>query len=92
MFRKDLIGLLLDHPRGLHEIAQTLALRPRDVEDDLTHLLKSLKHSEYRAVIEPAHCGQCGFTFHKDKLHKPGKCPRCRGTRISEPRISLEAR
>ena len=92
MFRKDLIGLLRDHPRSLHEIAQLLALRPRDVEDDLTHLFKSLKHSEYQAVIEPARCRRCGFIFHKDKLHKPGKCPQCRSTHISEPRISLEAR
>jgi predicted Zn-ribbon and HTH transcriptional regulator len=37
-------------------------------------------------------CRTCGFTFHGDKLHKPGKCPRCRGTRIRDPLIALEER
>ena len=90
MFRKDLIPLLKDRPLSLRELALQLDEHPHDLEDDLQHLLRSLKHDPLCPVITPARCRKCGFTFHPDKLHKPGKCPRCRGTRISEPLIALE--
>lgn len=89
MFRKDLIELLLNRPTGLAEIARLLDLSPRDVEDDLHHLHKSLRHTEYKLVIHPAHCRKCGFKFHDDKLHKPGKCPLCHETWIEEPRLEV---
>jgi len=90
MFRKDLLEILHDRPASLQELALLLDVRPRELEDDLQHLLISLKNLPYRAIITPASCRKCGFVFHKDKLHKPGKCPRCHGTWISEPLLSIE--
>jgi predicted Zn-ribbon and HTH transcriptional regulator len=92
VYRKGLIGLLQGHPVSVQELARLLGVPPRDVEDDLRHLLKSLHNMPYRAVIEPARCRKCEFVFSKDKLHKPGKCPRCHGTWISDPRIGIEER
>ncbi len=89
MFRKGLITLLLDNPMSLVDIARSLVMPPKDIEDDLRHLVRSLKHSEYRLVIMPAHCRKCGFQFHKDKLHKPGKCPHCHETWIQEPLLEV---
>jgi len=60
--------------------------------NSIHHLLRSLKKSPYRAVVTPARCRKCGFCFHDDKLHKPGKCPRCRETWISEPLIEIRER
>ena len=90
MFRKNLIELLLNHPMSISELAILLQVPPNDVEDDLRHLLKTLKNSPYRALITPAQCKKCGFVFHKDKLSKPGKCPQCKGTWIREPHIAIE--
>jgi predicted Zn-ribbon and HTH transcriptional regulator len=90
MFRKDLIGLLLHHPASLHELSEMLQEPVKDVEADLQHLLKSLRHQPYRVRITPARCHKCDFVFSRDKLHKPSKCPRCKGTWISEPRIAIE--
>ena len=90
MFRKELIGLLLHHSATLHELADVLDMPIRDVEADLHHLLRSLQHQPYRAVIVPARCNKCDFVFQREKLHKPGKCPRCKSTWISEPRIAIE--
>ena len=90
MFRKDLIGLLLNQPASLHELALRLDEHPRALEDDLHHLVKSLRHMPYHVRITPAACRQCGFVFSKDKLHKPGKCPNCHGSWITEPLISIE--
>ena len=90
MYRKDLVSLLEGNTMGVMEISQLLATSMKDVEDDLRHLMKSLKHSEYRLVVTPARCRKCGFKFNKDKLHKPGKCPRCHGTWIQEPLFTIE--
>ena len=92
MYRKGLITLLQDSPMGLAEIARLMDITQKDVEDDIQHLIKSLKHSEYRLIITPAQCRKCGFIFHKDKLHKPGKCPQCHGTWISEPLFEVRGK
>ncbi len=89
MYRKALIQLLLDNPMSLADIAQTMEVTPKDVEDDLHHLQKSLKRSEYKLLIHPAECRKCGFKFKKDKLHKPGKCPHCHETWIQEPLLEV---
>jgi predicted Zn-ribbon and HTH transcriptional regulator len=89
MFRKDLIDLL-DRPRTLAELSELLEMKLSELEDNLLHLFRSLKHEGYRPVVEHAHCRKCGFRFHSDRLHKPGKCPQCKGTWIDPPRFHLE--
>jgi predicted Zn-ribbon and HTH transcriptional regulator len=89
MFRKDLINLLLDNRLGLRDIAEILEVPIKDLEDDLRHLQKSLKRSEYRLNVKPAVCNKCGFKFDQGKLHKPSKCPICHHTWIHEPQLSI---
>ncbi len=90
MFRKEMVTLLQDNPLSLKDIAKLFEMTPSDVEDDIRHLIKSLTHSEYRLSITPARCRKCGFVFEKEKLHKPGKCPRCHETWIQEPLLEIE--
>ena len=90
MFRKDMIDLLYESPMSVHQMAEMLEESPKDIEDDLKHLIKSLRNLPYHAHIDPAHCRKCGFQFNKDKLHKPGKCPLCKNTWIDEPLIAIE--
>lgn len=90
MYRKDLLELLRLTPSSVADIAARLELDPGDVEDDLRHLLKSVRHTGYRITITPAHCRHCGFIFNPDKLHKPGKCLLCRETWTSPPLIHIE--
>ena len=90
MFRKNLIGMLLNRPLTLTQIARIADESPKDVEDDLKHLLKSLKHTEYTVSVEPAQCRKCGFQFSNEKLGKPSKCPECHGTWLTEPRITIQ--
>ena len=84
--------MLVDHPMTVNEISRFVEQTGKDTESDLEHLLQSLKHSEYRPVIEPATCRKCGFEFGSDKLRKPSKCPTCKSTWLTEPRISLARR
>ena len=90
MFRRDLIDILKARSISLRKLALLLDERPRDLEDDLQHLFRSLRKDPLGPVITPAHCRKCGFRFDEHKPHKPGKCPRCKGTWISEPLICLK--
>jgi len=90
MFRRDLFDILKPRSVSLHELALLLDERPRDLEDHLQHLFRSLRKDPLCPVITPANCRKCGFRFDEHKLHKPSKCPRCKGTWISEPLIFLE--
>lgn len=86
MYRKDLNPVLLGQPCTIAELTRLLDESPKDVEQDLHHLLKTLKRMPYRSVIEPAKCRRCGFVFHHEKLRGHGRCPLCGSTWVSEPR------
>ena len=90
MFRRDLIDLLAQGPTSVAELARLLEVHPKDLEQDIEHLLKSLKRSTYRVRVNPAHCRKCGFIFRKRKLRKPAKCPACHGSWIAEPTLHVE--
>ncbi len=92
MFRKDLIEMLHGNPTTVSQIARLVDESPGRVADDLNHLLRSLKHTEYRAVVEPARCRSCGFEFSGAKLTKPSKCPECHSTWVLEPKIGIESK
>ena len=92
MFRKRFIALLLDRPMSVAQIARAANEPPRDVEADLEHFLRSIVHTEYEAEIEPARCRKCGFEFSPEKLMKPSKCPECKSTWLTEPRIGLKTK
>jgi predicted Zn-ribbon and HTH transcriptional regulator len=92
MFRKDLIILLLGNPMGVSQISREVKESPSQIADDLQHLLRSLKHSDYKAAIEPGRCRACSFEFSEAKLSKPSKCPKCHSTWILEPKIGIQKR
>ena len=92
MFRKSLIPLLLRQSMTVSEIARLADQSDKDTTSDIEHLLQSLKHTEYKAMIEPASCRKCGFTFGSDKLRKPSRCPECKSSWVTEPRLQLELR
>jgi transcriptional regulator len=92
MFRKDLIEMLHGNPMTVSQIARLVDESPSRVADDLNHLFRSLKHTEYKAVVEPALCRACGFEFSGEKLNKPSKCPQCHSTWVQEPKIGIESK
>ena len=53
MFRRDLIDILKERPISLHELALLLDERPRDLEDDLQHLFRSLRKDPLCPVFRP---------------------------------------
>ena len=92
MFRKELIEILLGNPMTVNQIARLVDESLSRVADDLNHLFRSLKHTEYKAIVEPARCRSCGFEFSGEKLTKPSKCPECHSTWVLEPKIGIEGK
>jgi transcriptional regulator len=62
--------MLLGNPMSVTQIARSVSDPPGRVVDDLRHLLRSLKHTDYRAKVEPARCRACGFDFSGERLTK----------------------
>jgi len=90
MFRKNLIPLLVNRPLTVTQIARMVDESPGQIADDLRHVLRSLKHTAYKAHVQPARCRGCGFEFSEEKLTKPSKCPKCRSTWLQEPTVEVE--
>ena len=82
--------MLLGNPMTIGRIARLVDESPGRVADDLGHLFRSLKHTDYKMVVEPARCRSCGFEFSQEKLTKPSKCPECQSTWVLEPKIGVE--
>jgi predicted Zn-ribbon and HTH transcriptional regulator len=77
-------------PASITQLARELEMKPKDLLDDIEHIKRSLKHESGHLLVTPAVCNKCDFTFGEDKLRKPGKCPACRGTWISEPLLEID--
>ena len=92
MFRKNLIEMLLGNPMTVSQISRLVDESPGRVADDLNHLFRSLKHTDYKAFLEPALCRSCGFELSEEKLAKPSKCPECHSTWVLEPKIAIESK
>lgn len=90
--RETLRALLLEQTCTLREASQALHISEREVADHLTHLERSARARGERIVQEAPRCLSCGFVFEgRSRARRPGKCPQCRGGRISQPRFSIEA-
>lgn len=86
--RQRIADYLAEGAITLPELAELLGMRVKDVADDLEHLRRSWKG---RLVIEPAECPGCGERFRdRTRFTRPSRCPRCKGERVTWPRIRLE--
>jgi transcriptional regulator len=90
VFRKDLLEMLAT-PRSASSLARELGLKRGEIDEDLSHAIRSARAAGHTVVVEPAKCRKCGFVFDESKLTKPGKCPECRSTWLDEPLISIKA-
>ena len=84
------MALLSSGPQSVSSLARALGLTRSEIEDHLTHALRSARAAGSRIRVLPARCKACGFVFDERKLVKPGRCPACHGTRVYEPQIGIE--
>ncbi|HYO95700.1 MAG TPA: transcriptional regulator [Polyangiaceae bacterium] len=77
-------------PQTLRELSVALGAKEKDLLDHLSHVGRSLARSGERLVSEPSCCLSCGYQFEeRTRFSRPGRCPACKGSRISYPRFSI---
>lgn len=88
--RSELRNALRGASSTSRELSQAIGASEREVLEHLPHLARSLAHEGERLVIDPSKCLACGFEFEdRTRLKRPGRCPECKSTRISQPRFAI---
>jgi len=90
--RQRMMDLLTDARHSSYQLAQRLGIPERQVEDHLSHIVKSVARDRTRRFrMEPSACSDCGFVFRdRRKLTTPSRCPSCRSEGITAPRYGIE--
>lgn len=90
--RQRLIDALIGTRLSTRQLAERLMVPERQIEDHLTHVVRTLaKDPARRFLMEPAFCQDCAFTFRgRTKLTCPSRCPRCRSEYIAVPRFGID--
>ncbi len=90
--RQRIMGLLLDTRLTSRQLAQRVGIPERQVEDHLTHIVKTVARDRSRRfMLEPPACQDCGYIFRdRSRLTKPSRCPRCRSEAITAPRYGID--
>jgi len=90
--RREITAVLYNcaQPLSAKEISSLVGIGEKEVRFHLEHIRKSLRGTSRRLDTVGPRCMECGFVFRKrDRLSRPGKCPRCRSERIEEPLFVL---
>jgi transcriptional regulator len=89
--RQRIIDLLTDTRLSSYQLAQMLGIPERQVEEHLTHVVKTIARDKTRRfILDPARCQHCAFVFRdRTRLTSPSRCPQCRSEAIATPRFGI---
>jgi len=88
--RRELIKLLEADSCGARELSQALHQSEKEIYEHLQHVALSLQSEGKQLMMEPPVCLHCGFVFSvRKRTTPPGRCPKCRRTRISRPKFKV---
>ena len=75
-----------------YQLAQLLGIPERQVEEHLTHVVKTIVRDKTRRfILDPARCQDCDFVFRdRSRLTSPSRCPHCRSETIAAPRYGID--
>ena len=89
--RQQIIDLLNQEVMTALDISQAVRVSEKDVYRHLAHIEKTVAGQGRKLSFKPCTCLACGFTFaDRRRLTRPGRCPRCRESRISHPLFRIE--
>lgn len=90
--RQRMIELLIGTRLATHQLAQMLDIRERQVEEHLSHVVKTIARDKSRRfVLDPAFCQDCNFVFRdRRRLTSPSRCPQCRSEAVAAPRYGID--
>ena len=90
--RRQMIDLLQKGAMTALEISRALGVPEKEVYRHLVHVEKTVVGQGGTLTLTPCTCQACGFTFKaRRRLTRPGRCPRCRQSRIDHPVFTIGA-
>jgi predicted Zn-ribbon and HTH transcriptional regulator len=91
--RQRIIDLITHTRLSSYQLAQMQGIPERQVEEHLTHVVKTIARDKTRRfILEPAHCQGCDFVFRdRSRLTSPSRCPHCRSEAIAAPRYGIDS-
>lgn len=88
--RRQEIALLLREVEWVFDdLRHHLAVTVKILEDDLTHIERSVKANHERLRVRSAVCADCGFQLSSKALHPPGRCPKCHSGNLDGPWLTI---
>jgi transcriptional regulator len=90
--RQRIIDMITRTRLSSYQLAQMLGIPERQVEEHLTHVVKTIARDKTRRfILDPARCQDCDFVFRdRSRLTRPSRCPHCRSEAIAAPRYSID--
>jgi len=87
--RQQIVERLAEGEWEFDDLRHDFGLTVKVLEEDLSHIERSVRSGGLRLIVTPARCEACDFQFKSSALHPPGRCPSCRDRRISGPWIRV---
>ena len=88
--RQQMIQALRRQEMDLGQLADRVALTEKEALSHLPHIQKTTAAKGSRLRIRSAHCDGCGYAFtSRKRISPPGRCPKCKQSRISGPWYSV---
>ncbi len=88
--RRRMIDLLQQAAMTALDLSRAIGVPEKEVYRHLAHVEKTVAGQGGRLTFSPCACQACGFTFTaRRRLTRPGRCPRCRKSRIDHPVFTI---
>ena len=89
--RQHIMALLSGAESSAPQLAAALQIKEKEVCEHLAHISRSLSAAGRKLHVHPSTCRKCNYVF-KDRrrLTRPGRCPRCKSTYLTEPLFRIE--
>jgi predicted Zn-ribbon and HTH transcriptional regulator len=89
--RRQIIEILKKDSLNALDLSKLIGVREREVYDHLAHIQRTITSKKVNFIITPSRCLTCGYDFkQRSRLTKPGRCPLCKGTRLTRPKYRIE--
>ena len=90
--RQRIKEILKERVLSARELAQLVGIPERQVEDHLTHIVKTVSRDQTKQfLMNPSQCPDCGFVFRdRKRLTSPSRCPLCHSEGILPPRFGIK--